>query len=870
MHDPSLPSSHPAKATGPEPPDLDSKAAALPLGDARFRALIESSWDAIALLTAEGIVQYASPATTRVLGYAPEELIGRCGLELIHPDDIPRIRTDFDEVLERPRRAMTTECRMQHRDGSWRWIECTGTNLLDDPLVQAVVCNYHDISERKQSEERLRLVTAGARCILWHAEVEIRGKSCLHWDLKVWDEVAARRFLPVHVPPGLDFLQAWYESILPEDKAAMDRYSEGEVRAGRSFRQQYRCRLADGRIRWLGEDVRIEVLTPGRWRAVGVITDITERQQAELALRESENRARAQLAELDHLYTTSPIGLGMVDTSLRYVRLNERLAEINGRPVAEHFGRTIREVVPGVAVQVEPLYRRVIETGEPVLNREVRGSTAAAPGVERDFLVSYYPLKSEEGSVHGVSLVVQDITERKQAELLLRHQAEALALADQRKDEFLAMLAHELRNPLAPIRNAVHLLRLRGTDARPLERAREVIERQVEQLARLVDDLLDVSRITQGRIELRPEPVELAGIVRAAVETSRPLIEAREHTLSVHLPPDPVHLHADPTRLEQIVTNLLQNAAKYTDPGGRIWLNAAVETGKDLTTERGRSGASGAGPRGRHGEPSREGAEVGERSELIRAASPSTPSHSPSVSPCLRGENRRVVLRVRDSGIGIPPELLPHVFDLFTQADRSLDRSQGGLGIGLTLVRRLVELHGGTVGAHSDGPGQGSEFVVRLPVRSDELRVTSDEESQRPPASTLVTRHSSLVTRAARVLVVDDNVDAAATLAELLELWGHEVRMVHEGPAAVEEAVRFGPKVALLDIGLPGMSGYEVARQIRERAELAGTLLIALTGYGQEEDREQALAAGFAYHLVKPVDLDRLRELLAAPGLANR
>jgi signal transduction histidine kinase len=368
----------------------------------------------------------------------------------------------------------------------------------------------------------------------------------------------------------------------------------------------------------------------------------------------------------------------------------------------------------------------------------------------------------------------------------------ALREADRRKNEFLSMLAHELRNPLAPIRNALHVLHLSGLDRPELHWAREVIDRQVQHLIRLVDDLLDVSRITRGKIRLQTEPVDVAVVVARAVETSRPLIDARRHELAVNLPGEPVCVQADAIRLSQVLSNLLNNAAKFTDEGGRIGLAVA-----------------------------REGGEV--------------------------------VLRVTDSGAGIPAEMLPCVFDLFMQADRTLDRSQGGLGIGLTLVRHLVEMHGGRVEALSPGVNQGSEFVVRLPLLSGASPAASANGCGTAPAAA-----------PRRVLLVDDNVDAADSLALLLSLGGHEVRAVHDGPSALRAAAEFRPEVVLLDIGLPGMDGYEVARRLRQCAEVAGTLLVAVTGYGREEDRRRSREAGFDFHLVKPADPQQLAELFAA------
>ena len=376
---------------------------------------------------------------------------------------------------------------------------------------------------------------------------------------------------------------------------------------------------------------------------------------------------------------------------------------------------------------------------------------------------------------------------------------DGLREGDRRKDEFLAMLAHELRNPLAPLRTAAQVLRLKGPAEPELQLAREVIDRQVQQLTRLVDDLLDVSRISRGKINVQLEPVALAAVVARAVEISRPLMDARKHHLEVLLPEQDVVVAGDPTRLTQVVSNLLNNAAKYTEEGGRIWLT--VEPVSEATQR-----------------------------------------------------PREVLLRVRDTGVGIAADMLPRIFEMFSQVQGSASRSDTGLGIGLTLVRSLVELHGGSVTALSEGPGKGSEFVMRLPLLQD------------PPPLAPVAGEQPTRTREAprrRILVVDDNTDAAETLALMLRLTGHEVRTAYDGPTALDLARAHPPDVVLLDIGLPGMNGVEVARRMRQDFGLTDALLVALTGYGQDEDRRRSQEAGFNAHLVKPVDLDALHGLLA-------
>jgi signal transduction histidine kinase len=465
--------------------------------------------------------------------------------------------------------------------------------------------------------------------------------------------------------------------------------------------------------------------------------------------------------------------------------------------------------------ETEDLIRRAIFEGKTVVARSGDHATTgsagetAAGGVRSILAI---PLKAR-GRVLGVLILSLGASGRSYgkadltlAEDLASRAASALENArlyrdiqeqDHRKNEFLAMLAHELRNPLAPIRNAVQLLRQGNEDETGTKWAKDVIDRQVKQMVRLVDDLLDVSRITRGKVQLKTEPIDVETAVSSAVETSRPLIDERRHELAVFLPPSPLWVSADPARLAQILANLLNNAAKYTPEGGR--LTFLIERDGDTA-----------------------------------------------------------VFRVRDSGVGIAPDMLPRVFDLFTQIDRSLDRAEGGLGIGLTLVHRLVEMHGGTVRAFSDGLGRGSEFEVRLPA------------VQAPAASepSLNGTHSTIKDGGGlRILVVDDNRDSAHSLAFLLEAQGHVVRTAYDGLAALEAVEDFDPDAVVLDIGLPRLNGYEAARRMRARPRAKRLLLVALTGYGHEENRVQAQAAGFDHHLVKPVDLDVLGRLFVCPPL---
>ena len=556
-------------------------------------------------------------------------------------------------------------------------------------------------------------------------------------------------------------------------------------------------------------------------------------EQAERALEE-----RTQI--LQAVVAASPVPIVVIDPDTT-VRLWNSAAE-------RLFGWSAEEVIGGL-IKIVPLensdwsacVRKAVIEGATLQGVETYSTTR--DGTRVDLLVSAAPLAHCTGSARAIVLLLEDITQRKRAEAarqktlreltplydvgqgvadeldsqrLLQTTTDTAALrsggdatvtidnasvieaerrarnaaeaANRAKDEFLAVLGHELRNPLSAVRNGIVAARL---DPARRDRALELAGRGAEHIRRLADDLLDVARIAHGRITLRREAVPFAQIVEHAIESSRQLIAERAHAITVLLPESDLRVDADSIRLEQVIGNLLSNAAKYMNPGGQITVTVAHEGGE-------------------------------------------------------------AVLRVRDTGIGIAPEMFPRVFDLFAQADQALDRAQGGLGIGLTLVKRLVELHGGRVEAHSDGCGRGAEFVVRLPALS-----TCGEAASPSSASTLDGRPC------ARVLIVEDSADAAEMMAMLLEVLGHRVRAVGDGPSALAAALANPPDVMLIDIGLPGMDGYEVARQVRQHEGLRRVILVALTGYGGDEDRQRALAAGFDYHLAKPVDLDQFQGVVA-------
>jgi signal transduction histidine kinase len=516
------------------------------------------------------------------------------------------------------------------------------------------------------------------------------------------------------------------------------------------------------------------------------------------------------LAMLEGIFAFSPMALQIYRADGHCLLTNRAFRELFGSEpppeycifkdeIAEAQGvlGLIRRAFAGETITLPTVWY------DPRELRQVKVTTGRRCAMQSTF----FPLRGRSGQVEYVAIVFKDVTAemlareeaeagRRAAEAAARQAEEARAQAERAsraKDEFLAMLGHELRNPLAPIVTALELMRQRASDETRRERA--VIQRQVQHLVRLVDDLLDVSRITQGKITLKREPIELAQVVAKAVEMVSPLLEERAQHLTVSLPAGGLLLLADPLRLAQVVANLLTHAAKYTEPGGRITVD-------------------------------------GER------------------------QGERIVLRVRDTGIGIAPELLPRLFGLFVQGERGLARSQGGLGLGLTIVRSLVELHGGQVHAHSEGPGRGSEFIVELPAPPGE------EGEAGSARSTASLPRPAAEPGGCRVLVVDDNRDAAELLAEALSAMGYTTRVAYDGPGALAEAAAFRPEVAILDIGLPVMDGYELARRLREQPGLADLKLVAVTGYGQDTDRALSLEAGFAEHLVKPIDLEQVRALL--------
>ena len=543
-------------------------------------------------------------------------------------------------------------------------------------------------------------------------------------------------------------------------------------------------------VRWI--DLVYQALREADGSISGVFAhgvDITERRLAEQALQETALEADRRSKLFDTTLSAMTEFGYLIDADGRLTFANKALLNLWGLPLDEVVGKNFFDLgyPDALASQLQRQIKEVFETRCEIIDETPYTSPSGTAG---HYEYTLRPVVGDEGTVDYVAGSSRDITARKRAE-------DALKDADRRKSEFLAILAHELRNPLAPIRNALQILQRADSTRERAQPLLDMMERQIAQMARLVDDLLDVSRIAHGTIPLRRECVDLATIVHQAVETVQPFVVSLGHELTITLPSEPIHVHADPARLTQVLGNLLHNACKFTEPGGRIRLT-------------------------------------------------------------IKPERDQAVIRVEDNGVGIAAEHRAHIFDMFAQIDTSLERSSVGLGLGLMLVKTLVEQHGGTVEACSDGVGCGTEFVVRMPLMA---------QPSAPPKVSLAVQ--PLQSALLRILVVDDNKDAAESMACLLELDGFETRIAHDGLHAVQAAAHWMPDVVLLDIGLPKLDGYEAARRIRaQRSGANGVTLIAITGWGQDADRLRSREAGFDAHLTKPVDYGDLKKKLLAqrPG----
>jgi PAS domain S-box-containing protein len=750
-----------------------------------FRMQVEGVRDyAIFMLDPEGHVSSWNTGAQLIKGYRPEEILGKHFSIFYQAGAVERGWPEHELRVARKEGRFEDEGWRVRKDGSVFWANVVITALYDENgELKGFLKITRDLTVRRrqedllrESEERFRLLIEGVKdYAIFMLDPEGRISS--------WNQGA--QLIKGYRPE--EILGKHFSVFYPAEAVARG-WPEHELRVarevGRFEDEGWRVRK-DGSVFWANVIITALYGAKGELKGFSKITrDLTERRRQEELLKESEERFRLLVQGV------KDYAIFMLDPEGHISSWNQGAQLIKGYRPEEILGKHFSVFYPAddrASGWPEHELRVAREEGR----FEHEGWRVRKDGSTFWANVVITALYDHRDRLLGFAKVTRDLTDRKRIE--------ALEEADLRRNEFLAMLSHELRNPLAPIRNALGVMRMNGVSESALEWAKTVVDRQVTHLTRLVDDLLDVSRIASGKITLHREPVELAQVAASAVESSQPLIDSRGHTLELRLSDEPLRVEGDLTRLSQVVMNLLNNAAKYTPEGGHI----------RLTTER---------------------------------------------------DGAAAVIRVRDTGVGMPTDLLPKVFDLFTQGDRSLDRSEGGLGIGLTLVYRLVTLHGGSVEAKSEGPGLGSEFTIRLPL-------LTAEEAPRPRSGPQRVERRSDVSR--RVLVVDDNQDATETLELLLQLWGHEVRIAYDGEGALAQVAELRPDIVLLDIGLPGMSGYEVARRMRALPECRDVMLVAVTGYGQDSDRRQSQEAGFDHHLVKPVQPGTLRDLIASAPLLH-
>ena len=672
-------------------------------------------------------------------------------------------------------------------DPDWAWslspaaLVATGLFMLSASAVAWLSGSLRDaVEELRRSEQSLResradldRAQAVARTGSWRLDV---GSSRLLWSDETY------RIFGIPAGSALTYEQ-FLAAVHPDDR---DYVNEQWAAAtlGHPYDIEHRIIVGET-VKWVRERAEVELDSEGSVRAaLGTVQDITERKQVE------QGMARAK-EEWERTFDSVPDLIALLDDQRRILRVNKAMADRLGK--CPPVGQASVPEVPGTQ---EPLafcpYTQTVADGQShtVHVHEERE--------DNDFLVTTTPLRGPDGRTVGVVHIARDVTEQKRGERALQEANRRLVEADRRKDEFLGILSHELRNPLTPIRTSLYILERAAPSGEQAARARAVIDRQVGHLARLVDDLLDVTRISRGKIQLQRERLCLDDIVRRAVEDLRPVFAQNEIELSLELPREPLVVLADATRMEQVVGNLLQNASKFTPPGGR--------TSVSMT----------------------------------------------------RDEERHAVVVVRDTGTGIAAEMLTRVFEPFAQADKTLARTRGGLGLGLALVKGIIELHGGSVTAHSDGLGRGAEFRVRLPLAAEAEAARSSGPVAAAPCGCL------------RVLVIEDNMDGAVSLRDALRSDGHEVEVAGEGEEGLRKVRAFQPDVVFCDIGLPGRDGYEVARAIRREPAAAPVLLVALTGYALPEDIAKAKAAGFDHHLAKPPSFASIQALLAQAAQCRR
>ncbi len=710
----------------------------------------------------------------------------------LHPDDAAAFGQATDDAIRHGRRFQFTG-RFYPRPGpDLRWLELSGMPQTDDAGQLRIIGTAADITERKRNEEALREARIRLEATLSAGEV-----GSWIWDIRNNHLMADRNLAKLFgVPEGATAdatLERYIASIHPDDLDEVTRQIDLSVATRQPYRATYRVTDSVHGYRWISARGRVDFDADGAPAMLaGVIIDITQQKEAEDQLRATQERYSKLISSIDEAFGIVQV---LVDADgkpvdYRFEEVNAAMEKQAG--LVDAAGKTIREMVPDIEPKWIERYGRVAVEREAM--RFVEHSAAMG------YWWDVYAMPIGAPDELRIGILFTDVTARRQDEEALRQLAADLSEANRRKTEFLATLAHELRNPLAPLRTGLDLMRRTGPDAAASGRIHEMMDRQLRQMVHLIDDLMDVSRINSGKIVLQKESIDLAQAIRNAVETTMPAAQAARHRLDMTLPQQELMLHADPTRLAQILGNLLTNAVKYTPHGGRICVTAKASAEGDMA-----------------------------------------------------------VIEVRDSGMGIPPEEQAHVFEMFSQVSRNMGRAQGGLGIGLSLVRSLAGMHGGSVEVSSPGPWQGTTFTLRLPLadggRTDVEDVTEVAHERAPAEGGL------------RIVVADDNVDAANMLSALLEASGHTAEPVHDGLQALRRIENLHPDLAILDIGMPSLNGYEVARALRATPGNDGIMLVALTGWGGELDRERSTNSGFDAHLTKPAaagDLERILGLAAA------